>query len=196
MDILMSETCWAHNKWNKIASDIKLVFHSLTYLKSTGHRLLYGLHTLSNAKLNSSYSLLKLRRNFFPHPSSRTPWNLPTGARGPQIKNSWQRGYIKKNWHKIWKTSVLHLRCRADCPDLWVPSCSNHRLHVRGQYQLNASHAVMQDLALCNFRYGTPLTLPTVRRGHVSTDKPYLLADCYTNPSDISVNTIFLSACR
>ena len=30
MDILMSETCWAHNKWNKIASDIKLVFHSAT----------------------------------------------------------------------------------------------------------------------------------------------------------------------
>ena len=31
MDILMSETCWAH-KWNKIASDIKLVFHSSTIL--------------------------------------------------------------------------------------------------------------------------------------------------------------------
>ena len=30
MDILMSETCWAHNKWNKIASDIKLAFHSST----------------------------------------------------------------------------------------------------------------------------------------------------------------------
>ena len=30
MDILMSETCWAHNKWNKIANDIKLVFHSST----------------------------------------------------------------------------------------------------------------------------------------------------------------------
>ena len=30
MDILMSETYWAHNKWNKIASDIKLVFHSST----------------------------------------------------------------------------------------------------------------------------------------------------------------------
>ena len=28
MDILMSETCWAHKKWNRIASDIKLVFHS------------------------------------------------------------------------------------------------------------------------------------------------------------------------
>ena len=30
MDILMSETCWEHKKWNKIASDIKLVFYSST----------------------------------------------------------------------------------------------------------------------------------------------------------------------
>jgi len=30
MDILMSETCWAHEKWNKITSDMKLVFHSST----------------------------------------------------------------------------------------------------------------------------------------------------------------------
>ena len=30
LDILMSETCWSHRKWNKIASDIKLVFHSST----------------------------------------------------------------------------------------------------------------------------------------------------------------------
>ena len=30
MDILMSETFWAHKKWNKIASDIKLDFHSST----------------------------------------------------------------------------------------------------------------------------------------------------------------------
>jgi len=29
MDTLMSETCWAHKKWNNIASDIKLVFYSL-----------------------------------------------------------------------------------------------------------------------------------------------------------------------
>ena len=28
MDILMSETCWTHKKWNKIASDIKLFFYS------------------------------------------------------------------------------------------------------------------------------------------------------------------------
>ena len=30
MDILMPETCWAHKEWNKIASDIKLVFYSST----------------------------------------------------------------------------------------------------------------------------------------------------------------------
>jgi len=30
MDILMSETCWVHKKWNKIASGIKLVFYSST----------------------------------------------------------------------------------------------------------------------------------------------------------------------
>ena len=34
MDILMSETCWAHKKWNKKASDIKLVFHSSTSSES------------------------------------------------------------------------------------------------------------------------------------------------------------------
>ena len=28
MDILMCETCWAHKKWNKTASDNKLVFYS------------------------------------------------------------------------------------------------------------------------------------------------------------------------
>ena len=36
MDILMSETCWAHKKWNKIASDIKLVFHSSTITMMRG----------------------------------------------------------------------------------------------------------------------------------------------------------------
>ena len=30
MDILMSETCWAHKKWNRISSDIKLVSYSST----------------------------------------------------------------------------------------------------------------------------------------------------------------------
>ena len=32
MDILMSETCWVHKKWNKVAGDIKLVFYTSTTL--------------------------------------------------------------------------------------------------------------------------------------------------------------------
>ena len=36
MDILMSETCWAHKKWNKIASDIMLVFYSSTITMTHG----------------------------------------------------------------------------------------------------------------------------------------------------------------
>jgi len=39
MDILMSETCWAHKKWNKIASDIKLVFYCSTITMM--HGLIY-----------------------------------------------------------------------------------------------------------------------------------------------------------
>ena len=36
MVILMPETCWAHKKWNKIASDIKLVFYSSTIIMMHG----------------------------------------------------------------------------------------------------------------------------------------------------------------
>jgi len=36
VDILMSETCWAHKKRNKIASDIKLVFYSSTITMMRG----------------------------------------------------------------------------------------------------------------------------------------------------------------
>jgi len=34
MDILMSETCWAHKKWNKIASDIKLKWDPIEHYLS------------------------------------------------------------------------------------------------------------------------------------------------------------------
>jgi len=36
MDIFMSETCWVHEKWNKISSDIKLVFYSSTITMKHG----------------------------------------------------------------------------------------------------------------------------------------------------------------
>ena len=45
---LMSETCWAHKKWNKIASDINLVFHSSTITM---------MHGPINIKLKKEYLL-------------------------------------------------------------------------------------------------------------------------------------------
>ena len=46
MDILMSETCWAHNKWNIIARDIKLVFHLSTYISFLAKRSQCSLFSL------------------------------------------------------------------------------------------------------------------------------------------------------
>jgi len=57
-DILMSETCWAHKKWNKIASDIKLVFYSSTITMMHGPiniRLSY-IHSINYWKKNENVS--------------------------------------------------------------------------------------------------------------------------------------------
>ena len=40
-DILMSETCWAHKKWNKITNDIKLVFYSSTRVSVVSNKITF-----------------------------------------------------------------------------------------------------------------------------------------------------------
>ena len=50
MDILMSETCWAHKKWNKLANDIKLVFYSSTVELIANFLLFYILFSICDAK--------------------------------------------------------------------------------------------------------------------------------------------------
>ena len=55
MGILMSETCWAHNKWNKIASDITLVFHSSTIAMMKGPINVRLFFLLSNNFLNGFF---------------------------------------------------------------------------------------------------------------------------------------------
>ena len=56
MDILMSETCWARRKWNKISSDIKLVFYFqllITCLYHTGCPTCYWTqHFFNNSNTN------------------------------------------------------------------------------------------------------------------------------------------------
>ena len=72
MGVLMSETCWAHNKWNKIASDIKLVFHSSTIAMMHGpinFRCIYtslNTTTFSNTySFNSNHKILFYYYYFF-----------------------------------------------------------------------------------------------------------------------------------
>jgi len=60
MDILISETCWAHKKWDKIASDIKLVFYSSTITMMHGP---INIGTVSSSC--SNYKLFK---------KDPTPW--------------------------------------------------------------------------------------------------------------------------
>ena len=61
MDILMSETCWAHKKWNKIASDIKLVFHSSSIT------MMHGPINIRCACLIQAYfSTLSHQHHYFP----------------------------------------------------------------------------------------------------------------------------------
>jgi len=52
MDILMPETCWAHKKWNKMASDIKLVFYSLT------------ITMMQQGPINVRFTRLAIQRNY------------------------------------------------------------------------------------------------------------------------------------
>ena len=42
-DILISETCWVHKKWNKTASDIKLVCYSSTSFLYTSDRTVHDI---------------------------------------------------------------------------------------------------------------------------------------------------------
>ena len=55
MNILMFETCWAHKKWNKIASDIKLVFYSSTITMMHGPINIRFIINLTWANLPNTY---------------------------------------------------------------------------------------------------------------------------------------------
>ena len=79
MDILMSETCWAHKKWNKTASDIKLVFHSSTVHEHVHEQLAAGSYpvhiqtqpSICNSFLIISFNLrLRLRTTYKFRPKS------------------------------------------------------------------------------------------------------------------------------
>jgi len=49
MDILMPKTCWPHKMWNKIASDIKLIFYSSTITMMHGPVNIRVIYIINNA---------------------------------------------------------------------------------------------------------------------------------------------------
>jgi len=61
----MSETCWAHKKWNKIASDIKLVFHSsiIAIMHGPINIRLYEISSVIYRKKVQCTLFIQLRRN-------------------------------------------------------------------------------------------------------------------------------------
>jgi len=106
MDVLMSETFWTHKKWNKIASNIKLVFYSLTI-------------TMMHVPINIT-SLLVLQ------PSTRIPFQpnhteTPTEARNTdatptqqhrnsnthRTKNNTTNVVIQQNSRKLLRMDIL-----------------------------------------------------------------------------------------
>ena len=115
MDILMSETCWAHKKWNKIANDIKLVFQSsilFTYLlyldmsscsfESLRQFSMYNrLHSCLNScnSISETYTLCEsLQEHTFPRLAQCIPersWKLSTKQ---HFKSKFK---IRSNW-RIW----------------------------------------------------------------------------------------------
>jgi len=59
MDVLMSETCWAHKKWNKIVSDIKFVFYSSAITMMHGPiNIRYLFDSLQNANTFQLFSIV------------------------------------------------------------------------------------------------------------------------------------------
>ena len=67
MDILMSEACWVHKKWNKIASDIKLAFYSSTNTCYISHE---------NDLVTSENDMSVLQTSYFALWRNKTQYNL------------------------------------------------------------------------------------------------------------------------
>jgi len=77
MHILMPETCWAHKKWNKIASDIMLVFYSSTITMMHGPINIRFVFVQSNTtqvyfnRLDCSHTCVTRFDLYLVHPQAR-----------------------------------------------------------------------------------------------------------------------------
>jgi len=95
MDILMCETCWAHKKWNKIASDIKLVFYSSTI------KMMQGPIKIHSKTVQTAKATLKIW----------TKSEINTATFVPIIKSCNNFRW----WHKIYQLFLKKIKTRNMC---------------------------------------------------------------------------------
>jgi len=101
MDILMSETCWAHKKWNKTASDIKLVFYSSTITMMHGP---INVRLYRPNKNFMTYNWLHVAQTFLrkqPRSYSKTHYPLCNLKVHWRIHNSEALGHIHKQMNSL-----------------------------------------------------------------------------------------------
>ena len=126
MDILMSETCWAHKKWNKIASDIKFVFYST----------ITTMHGLINIRFNwkgfHTYGI-QANQGTTPAFSWRDQGETTTNLKSGQL-TYWPRskpGNTPNIGLLLYIFTASHCLCYTPCPlTISPPCCLLHRLSL------------------------------------------------------------------
>ena len=146
MDILISETCWAHKKWNKIASDIKLVFHSSTIAMmhgpiNTKYKPILGASCKAPDVFVRFYPNLHISREISLKVSNTKSHENPSSGRRSDVRG--QRGW---NWQasslpaqSVWTRSVVITK-------------ANHLslfMAVRQTYKRRWKHCVGKLLHFC-----------------------------------------------
>ena len=104
MDILTSETCWAHNKWNKIESDIKFVFHSSTI-------------AIMHGPINISTSYIGEILCYSPHVHSSSHVVMSLGLR--TVYRAWQVSEHPTNMVRAWTARAVSRRLVTAQARLW-----------------------------------------------------------------------------
>jgi len=97
MDILMSETCWAHKKWNKIASDIELVFYSSTF-------------TMMHGPINIRFQNMFYVDTTFVGIEEWIPFQMTNQHCIRGISKVAQNDFLRAKWPSIWVREYLYER--------------------------------------------------------------------------------------
>jgi len=118
VDILMSETCWAHKKWNKLACYIKLVCYSSTITMMHGPVNISSYHT-TNPHLKQVFQ--SVYRNELETRLTHKPWKQEIAKipDWPRIKAVAE--FRLCVWHDCLGT---YLHGIGICPDTYCMLCS------------------------------------------------------------------------